>query len=76
MSYIRGVFRNGTMTEGYRQTKPHNKYDIMNSKPIIYQVLPRLWGNDNANLVKNGSLSQNGTGKFSDIDTDTIEYLK
>lgn len=45
-------------------------------KPIIYQMLPRLWGNDNNNPVKNGSLSENGTGKFSDIDKDTLDYLK
>lgn len=45
-------------------------------KPIIYQMLPRLWGNDNTNLQKNGTLAVNGTGKFSDIDKDTLEYLK
>lgn len=39
-------------------------------------MLPRLWGNDKARPKKNGSLSENGTGKFSDIDTDTLEYLK
>ena len=44
-------------------------------KPIIYQMLPRLWGNDNENPVKNGTASQNGTGKFSDIDSKTLEYL-
>ena len=49
---------------------------IMNSKPIIYQMLPRLWGNDNEELTRNGSLNENGTGKFSDIDTSTLEYLK
>lgn len=45
-------------------------------KPIIYQVLPRLWGNDNESPVKGGSLSENGTGKLSDIDKNTLEYLK
>ena len=44
-------------------------------KPIIYQMLPRLWGNDNENPVKNGTSGQNGTGKFSDIDSRTLEYL-
>ena len=44
-------------------------------KPIIYQMLPRLWGNDNENPVKNGTSGQNGTGKFSDIDSKTLEYL-
>ena len=45
-------------------------------KPIIYQLLPRLWGNTCANPVKNGSLEENGTGKFADIDTASLEYFK
>ena len=45
-------------------------------KPIIYQMLPRLWGNDCKTPIKNGSLVENGTGKFSDIDTNTLDYLK
>lgn len=39
-------------------------------------MLPRLWGNDTIKPKRNGSLSDNGTGKFSDIDNDTLEYLK
>ena len=46
------------------------------NKPIIYQMLPRLWGNDTPRPKKNGTLTNNGTGKFSDIDTDTLDYLK
>ena len=46
------------------------------AKPIIYQLLPRLWGNDCRTPVPNGSLAENGTGKFSDIDNDTLDYLK
>ena len=39
-------------------------------------MLPRLWGNDKVRPKKNGTLEDNGTGKFSDIDTATLEYLK
>ena len=39
-------------------------------------MLPRLWGNDKSRPKKNGTLAENGTGKFSDIDTATLEYLK
>lgn len=46
------------------------------NKPIIYQMLPRLWGNDKVRPKKNGSLADNGTGKFSDIDYASLEYLK
>lgn len=48
----------------------------MMSKPIIYQMLPRLWGNTTENTKKNGNLAENGTGKFSDIDNATLDYLK
>ena len=39
-------------------------------------MLPRIWGNDNSSPVKGGTLAENGTGKFSDIDKNTLEYLK
>ena len=39
-------------------------------------MLPRLWGNDKVRPKKNGTLEENGTGKFSDIDNATLEYLK
>ena len=48
----------------------------MTVKPIIYQMLPRLWGNDKIRPKNNGTLTDNGTGKFSDIDDATLKYLK
>ena len=45
-------------------------------KPIIYQVLPRLWGNCNTANIKNGTLDQNGTGRFSDIDSASLDYFR
>ena len=45
-------------------------------KPIIYQILPRLWGNDKTRPKRNGTLADNGTGKMSDINNRTLEYLK
>ena len=46
------------------------------NKPIIYQVLPRLWGNDKARPKKNGSLEDNCSGKFSDLDEASMKYFK
>ncbi len=46
------------------------------SKYIIYQILPRLWGNVNGKNRQNGSLKDNCSGKFSNIDTKTLEYVK
>ena len=48
----------------------------MLNKPIIYQMLPRLWGNMNENCTPNGNILENGTGKFSDIDKNTLKYIK
>lgn len=45
-------------------------------KPIIYQLLPRLWGNINGKNIIRGSLEENGTGKFSDIDDASLEYIR
>lgn len=38
-------------------------------------MLPRLWGNDVEKTTKDGTLAQNGCGRFSDIDDKTLEYL-
>mgnify|MGYP002521230315 FL=1 len=45
-------------------------------KILIYQIVPRLWGNMNEHPVKGGSCAENGSGRFSDIDEDTLAYLK
>lgn len=45
-------------------------------KVIIYQMLPRLWGNVGGKNIKNGTLKDNGCGKFSSIDTISLEYLR
>lgn len=39
-------------------------------------MLPRLWGNDKTRPKRNGSLTENGTGKISDIDKNSLDYLK
>lgn len=45
-------------------------------KFIIYQMLPRLWGNIEGKNIKNGTLKDNGCGKFSSIDAISLEYLR
>lgn len=45
-------------------------------KFIIYQMLPRLWGNIEGKNIKNGTLNDNGCGKFCSIDTISLEYLR
>ena len=48
----------------------------MERKPVIYQLLPRLFANRCANPVANGTISQNGSGKLNDITTEVIEAIR
>lgn len=45
-------------------------------KIVIYQVLPRLFGNNVENPVFNGSLEQNGCGKMNDFTIAALNKIK
>lgn len=45
-------------------------------KIIIYQVLPRLFGNNVENPTSNGSIHENGCGKFSDFTEEILKEIK
>lgn len=45
-------------------------------KIIIYQVLPRLFGNSHHYCCFNGSLQENGSGKLADFTTKAMEEIK
>lgn len=45
-------------------------------KPVIYQLLPRLFTNYNTNPVPNGSIWQNGSGKLNDINPTILKNLR
>lgn len=47
-----------------------------NGKIVIYQVLPRLFGNLQSSLVKYGSIQQNGVGKFSAFSEEALSRIK
>ena len=46
------------------------------NKTVIYQILPRLWGNSSTINDRDGSLEENGCGKFREIDDCTLVYLR
>ena len=48
----------------------------MKNKIVIYQTLPRLFGNKNTNRTYNGSIEQNGCGKFNDFDEKTLQRIR
>lgn len=45
-------------------------------KMVIYQVLPRLFGNLKASSIKFGNIAENGVGKFSAFSEETLEKIK
>ena len=48
----------------------------MKQKPIIYQVLPRLFGNCNETCKPNGTVEENGVGKFNDFTPAVLRRFK
>ncbi|MCM1079451.1 MAG: alpha-amylase family glycosyl hydrolase [Bacteroidales bacterium] len=45
-------------------------------KIIIYQMFTRLFGNKNVSRRVNGSIEENGVGKFNDIDLSVLRRIK
>lgn len=46
------------------------------SKPIFYQLLPRLFGNKQSQNITYGTIVQNGSGKFNDISSKALDGIK
>ena len=47
----------------------------MNNKIIIYQVLPRLFGNRVTSCKKFGTIAENGCGKFANFDEHALKGI-
>jgi len=45
-------------------------------KVVIYQIFTRLFGNTNSTNKYNGSIEENGSGKFNDITDKVLSQLK
>ncbi|WP_158797091.1 alpha-amylase family protein [Pedobacter sp. L105] len=64
--FVVGVLISGFMNTGLAQEK----------KIMIYQLLPRLFGNKQQNNVPYGTIEQNGSGKFADISDKALDGIK
>jgi glycosidase len=49
---------------------------MSNEKIIIYQILPRLFGNMKSTNKANGSIDENGTGKLSAFSSNVLKEIK
>lgn len=50
--------------------------NMSDKKIVIYQLLPRLFGNKNTSNIPYGTIEQNGSGKFNDITDKALDGLK
>lgn len=48
----------------------------MSGKILIYQMLPRLFGNANTTRKPNGTAAENGVGKLNDIDALRLQRIR
>ncbi|WP_083260764.1 alpha-amylase family glycosyl hydrolase [Microbulbifer aggregans] len=49
---------------------------LVEEKPVIYQVMTRLFGNTNATNKPWGTIEENGVGKFNDITPQALEAIR
>lgn len=49
---------------------------MVKQKTIIYQLLPRLFGNEKSSKIPHGTIEQNGCGKLSAIDNQALHAVK
>ncbi len=48
----------------------------MTQKPVVYQVMTRLFGNTCTARIPNGTLAENGCGKMNDFDAAILESIR
>lgn len=75
-TYYWRVRVNGTGSEGWSETRQFSTWRESPRRPVVYQVIVRHFGNvDGANVI-DGSLEENGTGKFADIDEVALSRIR
>ena len=52
-----------------------NPYMASNRKVLIYQIFTRLYGNRNTTRKENGTIAENGCGKFADFSTTVLNRI-
>ncbi len=51
-------------------------FDGVDQKVVIYQLVVRLFGNTNETRAQDGTLAENGSGTFADIDESALAAIK
>ena len=55
------------MTTPNSEYSENQKNTTVKNRPVIYQLLPRLFSNTKADCMPNGTIEQNGCGKLNDL---------
>ena len=50
--------------------------DATQGKIVIYQMMVRVFGNDNTTNIYNGTREQNGCGRMSDITPEALQSIR
>ena len=58
------------------QCRTHEEMKEQDKKVVIYQLLPRLFGNTNTTNKPWGTIEENGVGKFNDITDKALEKIR
>jgi len=48
---------------------------MVSERPVIYQLVVRLFGNTNTTRMRDGTIAQNGVGRFSDVDATALTEI-
>ncbi|MFV0594914.1 alpha-amylase family protein, partial [Shewanella sp.] len=67
---------NPNVAEGEILPAHHNGEQANQFKPVVYQIFTRLYGNKNATNKPWGTISENGVGKFNNIDDTALKSIK
>ena len=67
---------NTNVAEGEILPLHHNAEQANKFKPVVYQIFTRLYGNKNTTNKPWGTISENGVGKFNDIDDAALKSIK
>ncbi|WP_226701871.1 alpha-amylase family glycosyl hydrolase [Microbulbifer elongatus] len=62
--------------EAPQDQKPAPVANATDGKPVIYQVLPRLFGNTNDTNKPWGTIEENGVGKFNDFTPKALQEIR
>ena len=57
-------------------TKPVETAEAPQGKIVIYQMMVRIFGNDNTTNIYNGTREQNGCGRMSDITPEALQSIR